>query len=393
MRRLSLIFMLCLLASPLAGQDYIHRDYYGQGNTAQEALHFLLAQIGREVFPGEPSLADTYRPDIARAAVEQVQNGKMVLTLTGTALDVIFQARQTRTSDILAEGRKTGSDTSRKTYYIWAWYYLCSLPEGHEIPGKEEVRNWLLAHVEVPSARLPVPMTHIEREVGAIRSIVGDVYSVPSEKIVPSGNPARVQEEKVLPQRQEVAVIGAATLPKAELDVVRDESLDAPAPKPFSPKKETVKVVALVTSSFAPEFVPGMFVSVGKKWGVVAGIQSNFLGVKEDYLATSDGSRLGSDGFIWPGGSSKTTHLSVTGGVSYFFSDYAGVYASAGYGYRNIYWDDADGQWARIEDLSARGVVLSGGVLLGWRHFSLSLGLSTVSFHTLGATLGLGVQF
>lgn len=393
MRRFVLIWILLLLGFSLWGQDYIHRDYYGQGNTSQEAFLALMSQISKAVTFEKPALLETYRADIERATVEQMQNGKILFHLRGTALDAIFQSRQTRAADILREGRKAENDAQRKTYYTWAWYYLCSLPEGHQLPGKNEIRQWLLDHVELSSAPLPVPMTHIEREVSAIRDIIGEVYAAPLEVAVPETRPAQPTQEALPPEREKVSAIDAA-MQQGELVNSFKESLDGPASvEPATPRSTPIKTSILLTGSFAPEFVPGIFVNVRKKWGVVVGAQSNFVGVKESYAALSNGSRPDGEGYIWPGGASKIAHFSVTGGASYSFTNYLSAYLAAGYGYRNIYWDDADGQWARIEDLSARGVAVSGGALFGWKYLGVSLGLSTIAFRTLGVTLGLGVHF
>ncbi len=78
---------------------------------------------------------------------------------------------------------------------------------------------------------------------------------------------------------------------------------------------------------------------------------------------------------------------------SYRINNWLGLYATAGYGYRNIFWDNTDGQWVRMEDLSARGLAVTAGTLLSWKHLCGSIGLSTIAFQTLGVSVGIGLAF
>ena len=119
-RRFLLIWILMGLSFPLMGQDYVHRDYYGQGASEAEALEALMGQIGGAVSFGNPELLQTYKADIRRASVAQMQTGKVLFSLSGATLDAIFQSRQNRASAVLEEGRKAAEDSVRRTYYSWA---------------------------------------------------------------------------------------------------------------------------------------------------------------------------------------------------------------------------------------------------------------------------------
>lgn len=390
MKRFLLLFALCA-CQLLWGQDYIHRDYYGQGASAEDALKALMTQIGKSVPFDNSALLDTYQADIAKWAVEQNKNGRVQLDLSGTNLDRIFQARQNRAANILDQGRKAADDSFRKVYFIWGWYYLSSLPPGHQLPGKEDLRQWLLEHRDIQPARLPVPMTHIEREVAAILSIVGDwdksqVNTTP----VPSA-PIPVQEpEEVLPQREQVISVVASTLSQEALEAPETPALTVPvAVEQPATATVPVRTSVLVTGGLAPEPVMGIMLSVQKEWGGILAFHTNFGSSRSSYEANSDGSRV-DGGYVWPDGTVRVAHLGMAAGCSHVLGSHLSAYVTAGYAYRNVLWKDGDGQWARIRDLSDRGLTLSGGVFFHWQHLALSASVSTLSFQTLGVSLGIG---
>lgn len=389
------VVLFLFVAVPLLGQDYIHRDYYGQGASFDAALKVLLEQVGQAVSFENPNLVNTYRADISRLAVEQKRNQSVQLTISGATLDGIFQARQSRAAGIVDEGRKASDDAVRKVYYNWGWYYLSSLPPGHRLPGREELRQWLLAHKDVAPARLPVPMTHIEREVAAIREIVGD-WDEPAVRPQPvSPKPDTLQVRPVVEVPQTI-LAGEPTMPLDSLSAPESSPISAPVLPVSSPLpvKQTpaLKIHGLLTFGLAPEPVFGVLAGVQKKWGAVLSFQRNFLSSAFDYEANSNGTRANGE-FLWPEGSVRIAHLMITAGGSYSITSWLSGFASAGYGYRQIFWQDVDRNWARIQDLSARGVACSGGVLMDWKHFAVGLSLSTVSFQTLGVSVGAGIRF
>jgi hypothetical protein len=392
-----LSLLLLILVLPLRGQDYIRRDFYGQGSSYQQALDALIHQVGQVVPFETPALVETYRADISRSAVEQMRNGKTTLSLSGTDLDALFQARQNRAAGILEQGQKSRDDAVTKTYYIWAWYYLYSLPPEHQLPGRNTLKSWLLNHADIAPAKLQIPMTHIESEVAAIRRIAGDIYApAPVQRELPAKEtPVKtiiVEEQK--PRAGQAAIASGYSLFRP----VEGPSLPI-GPVALPPKRQEhelptvphpLRLNILATFSLAPELTPGLLITAGKKWGGVISAQSNFKSAKANYSAMSSGTRADGEGYIWPGGNHKTSLLSVGAGGYYHFIDWLGAYATAGYGHRSIFWEDTEGQWAQIEDLSARGVALSAGILFRWKFLCATAGISTISFQTLGVSLGVG---
>ena len=165
-------------------------------------------------------------------------------------------------------------------------------------------------------------------------------------------------------------------------------------PEPPQPSPLPWRTSLLLTAGRAPEPVWGATVALGRQWGVILAFQSDFHGRKTGaYAATSDGRIVGSEGFLWPNGTSACAHLRLTAGVSYALFPWMEVYAGAGYGYRTIWWQDQDENWARMKDRSARGLALSGGALFHYKHLCAQLDAGTITFQTLGVSLGLGITF
>ena len=396
MKKAALIFFT-LIALPLWGQDYIRKTYYGQGASREQALEELMAEVGQATDFKPPRLLESYKADISSVVVEQRQNGKLVLQLSGTALDGIFQTRQTRAANILGEGKRATDPAVRIRYYRWAWYYLSSLPAGHRLPGKEEVETWLLAHPDVEPAVLPIPMTHIEREVAVLRGILGDIFparsAVQEKKMVVA--PVRPMQEP-LPERFPVAKVPAAVPLLRPTLAPQLSSLQRPSPRPaVLPEKQAVawKVSVLATAGFCPEFLFGTAVSVRKQWGALAGFQSNFRPASASYTAESKGNTLDGNGYIWPNGNTSVQQLRLYAGASRSVLPWLDIVITAGYGYRKIFWQDTEEKWALMKNLSSNGLALSAGALFGYGHLAALMEINTISFQTLGLSLGIGFTF
>lgn len=400
MRKVLLPFvcLLCFLA-PLRAQDYIRRSYYGAASSRESALSSLLDQVREAVPFSTPRLADTYRADLAKAAVERQQNGKTVFQLDGAALDKVFLARQKRAGDILEEGKRAREAAVKMTYYRWAWYYLSSLPPAYQGGEKENIQAWILAHPGTQAARLQVPMTHIEREVASIQGIIGPIPGPAPVREAPARTLVQAEKkagpEAPVPARTALRIGPVQTLSALVAGPERSFGLQgkpAAGPLPLPQVERPWVTRVFLTSGFAPEPLFGATVSVRKRWGVLAGFQSNFKKGASAYSALSDG-RVPAGGYIWPNGQYSISQLALSAGASYAVFPWGDVWLQAGYGQRNVYWQDSEDQWARMEDLSAQGLLLGAGALVSVKRISVLAGLTTIAFKTLGVTLGLGVAF
>ena len=69
------------------------------------------------------------------------------------------------------------------------------------------------------------------------------------------------------------------------------------------------------------------------------------------------------------------------------------VYAGAGYGKHQLFWEDTAGKWASVQDRSASGVAVDAGLVFNWQHLSVMAGVSAIGFKSVFAELGVGYRF
>lgn len=130
---------------------------------------------------------------------------------------------------------------------------------------------------------------------------------------------------------------------------------------------------------------------LGRRWGGYLRFRSAFVKTPETlYECLSDGS-LPHGGKMWTSGDTRSSNLYITGGALVQIVDWISLYAGAGYGCRTLAWQDIDGNWARVSDWSHKGLTIDAGLLLSWRNFAFSAGLSTVTFKTCTFSLGIGI--
>ena len=129
-----------------------------------------------------------------------------------------------------------------------------------------------------------------------------------------------------------------------------------------------------------------------QRYGGYISFRSSFTSVSPSYSCTSDG-MLSGGGIFWASGEEKGSNMSVCAGVLYGFKPQISVYAGVGYGSRKLAWEDVDGQWAEVSDLSHKGFAFEAGALFSWKSLAFSLGFSSVSFRTAELVCGVGVKF
>ena len=128
------------------------------------------------------------------------------------------------------------------------------------------------------------------------------------------------------------------------------------------------------------------------RWGGYARLGSNFRSQDQAYTCLGNGTIEGG-GSIWSGGSETRSEFKAGAGVLYGPADWFSIYAGMGYGRSELYWDDIDGNWVKVSDLSFKGPSLEAGVLASWKFLTLGAGVSTISFRRVSLDLCLGVSF
>ncbi len=152
-------------------------------------------------------------------------------------------------------------------------------------------------------------------------------------------------------------------------------------------------ILAFFSPLVLPEFSPGVMATfLPEKMGGYAAFRSNFSLHRSTYDARSDGTA--GSALIWTSGASAVDRLFVTAGPVLRVNRRLRLFAGAGYGFRRLYWEDTDGDWARITDASRSGLCIEGGALFLRGCFSFSAGglLLGGSYPALSLSVGYGFR-
>ena len=167
-----------------------------------------------------------------------------------------------------------------------------------------------------------------------------------------------------------------------------------PAKRPVAIERPSpdIRTGAILYGSL-PDGCAGMMVKTGHRafGGYLKGsIRPD--GTRPDYACTSDGITA-DGGYIWTSGREALTRFSFSGGMLYAPLSWLTCYAGAGYGRRTVLWEDGNGKWASVSDLSESGVCTDAGIILGRKHLLLMAGVSAIRFKSPALEIGLGVNF
>ena len=149
----------------------------------------------------------------------------------------------------------------------------------------------------------------------------------------------------------------------------------------------------LLAEMSAPDLSYGLRAGVkGRIFGGYLAFRSNFVKASADYTCRSDGT-LENGSTIWPGGAEKTTSFNLSAGLLAQATPWLTFYTGAGYGKRQLLWQDIDGGWAEVSDWSVKGLEMEAGAIFRWNRMAFSAGVSTIRFRNCSATVGIGFCF
>ena len=149
----------------------------------------------------------------------------------------------------------------------------------------------------------------------------------------------------------------------------------------------------IMASLAAPDMSYGLMLGwLPKRFGPYACFRSNFVLPATSYSCTSDGF-MPSGSRFWPSGQQRRSNLSVTAGLLIGATNWLTFNLGAGYGYRNMAWEDTIGEWALVSDWSRSGFAAECGAIVSIGKVAFSAGVSTVAFRTAVFTCGVGVRF
>ena len=152
------------------------------------------------------------------------------------------------------------------------------------------------------------------------------------------------------------------------------------------------KVLASAQASVFPQMTYGIMVGMVKKYGWYVKARTDFNFTSSTYNCLSTGEIEGG-GYIWTEGTSQKSRLVVTAGGMMRTSRWCYPYVGLGYGYRNMYWKDFQGEWAKVTDMSCAGLSIDAGVALNFGKVAVTLGVNNTSFKYTEAEIGIGVMF
>ncbi len=423
---------------------------WAEGSSQKEALDGITSKLAYAVgFTCQKSkflpLMQTYAQDIRKVTHQITYSGKFLRYISTSDLPKLFQARRQKIGELKSSADKykqrftqTGSPSDAEdaaTLYRWAIAYLSSLPGGNskEIKSLQQQINSLQksagksSAINASSSPIKSQMAHINRQASQIESILG-IRSTPllaanaksnSSSNAPSNQPfssSKVEVQKPVVSSSQVsdsvrkAPALAISLPESPAhndSLVTTSWASDEVTKSLQGKledfvpSEDAHIFIIPQIGFSPEWNAGAMLGVKFKnsnMGIYASYRSNFTFVSSDLSIDSseEPSHLT--------GSHKVSLQSATAGLLFQFSETPRInlYAGAGYGNRNVYWQTTSNQWAEVTDRTTKGLALEAGIIYSpvvdksnaeKPGISLSAGLSTISFKTIGLTIGIGLSF
>lgn len=214
-------------------------------------------------------------------------------------------------------------------------------------------------------------------------NVIGDVIYKPGEAIVYMTKGSRnltIKSDKFgslryeFPQKLEKQVVYKMVLKFEEAGANKLRTLIAP--------------VAGVGSNFSG----GIMLGVVKKTGWYLKAKYDFKSLTTDTECDEQGNNANGEAF-WLTGEKKSNRLAITTGMMLRLGKPFYLYGGAGYGYRKMAWETADGLWAECTDQSYKGIEADLGCVFRTKSVAFIAGLQTNSFKYMEATLGIGFMF
>jgi hypothetical protein len=268
---------------------------------------------------------------------------------------------------------------------------LCSLARAQElkVSAFQRMDRDLLARTQERLDLNDVPCAIVRISVSDVRSytfegnIIGDIIYKPGEAIVYMTEGSRnltIKSDKFGSLRYEFTQhLERQVVYKMQLLLIQPEA-----------NKIRTLVMPVVGLGQATSY--GIMIGVVKKSGFYLKAKTNLKSQTTTLECDADG--LNAEGTpLWFTGEKSTARLAVTAGLLRRLSLPLYLYVGAGYGYKKLAWETADGLWAENTDKTSTGVEAELGLILRSKNFALSAGVQTNSFKYMEATVGVGIMF
>ena len=424
---------------------------WAEGSTQKEALDGITSKLAHAVGFTCPkskflSLMKTYSQDIRKYTHQITYNGKFLRYINSRETSKLFSSRRQKIAELKqsAQSVQTSSPQEAATLYRWALTYLKSLPgdNSREISSLQGSLTSLQKKqgqaYSQPSSTVQIRMAYIDKETRQIAGILGEPMPEIKSFQSPEPKPLNTQIADAGVKRIDYTPVRNVALSQ-DVDVFVDylrffsiadtknrvnyfKRLEEESQKNMffeellssgkvascpwvTPTAQWNRAVSLLQGGLSPEFITGIMAGYNiRQAGFYASYKSNFTSVSSDrdILSSISPAELS--------GNSKVSLSMITGGLLYslatdFPPEYPKhgrtntlLYAGAGYGQRTVFWQDKSDNWAKVTDRTSNGIAVEAGVIYSFlntsaRNLSLSAGVHTINFKTVGFTLGIGVNF
>lgn len=152
------------------------------------------------------------------------------------------------------------------------------------------------------------------------------------------------------------------------------------------------KIVTVASMGVYPQLSYGAMLGYVKKFGGYVKFRSDFNSINSSYLCSRNGEVEGG-GNMWASGKQAKARIHATGGFMLRATKWLYPYVGAGYGSRNVYWQDYEGEWAMVSDYSCKGLAVEAGAILKLGPVAISAGVSTTAFKYSELEIGVGIMF
>ena len=166
-----------------------------------------------------------------------------------------------------------------------------------------------------------------------------------------------------------------------------------------TPEYKKTRTMVMPIAGIGSTISYGLMVGVVKKFGWYLKAKYDFKSQETTDECTSAGTNLQGTP-MWFTGETASSRLAITTGAMLRVAKPLYLYLGAGYGYKKLAWEMAEGEtgthsdrWAENKDETATGVEADLGLVLRAKNFAITAGVQSNSFKYFEATVGLGIMF
>ncbi len=166
-----------------------------------------------------------------------------------------------------------------------------------------------------------------------------------------------------------------------------------------TPDSKKTRTMVMPIAGIGSTISYGLMVGVVKKWGWYLKAKYDFKSQETEAECTSLGTNPQGTP-MWFTGETASSRMAITTGVMRRIAKPLYLYVGAGYGYKKLAWEMAQGEvgtssdkWAENTDETFTGVEADLGLVLRTGNVAFTAGLQSNSFKYFEATVGIGIMF